>query len=246
MSLQLEIRKKVLCFEFGFAMFAICSVSLKDPPPWSPPTLTHISSCGMVSLCHVSFPSLLYWSNSCVTSLVMSSIRPTAVGFSTSDLSSLTRMRSTVSVTTSPNIASFCSCLSFFSHARLTPILFKNLFWALCCCQLKPSWVRRVELCLLDTDGCSQFAALSICSLAVFVLVFISDPCCLIESSVLLPEMFVRRYWSNFERFLRRGEVASADAFLGCVILFSTIGCPPPPPPRLTSQCLFVVGLLHL
>ena len=181
----------------------------------------------MVSLCHVSLPSLLYWSNSCVISLATSSICLAAVGFSTSDLSSLTRMRSTVSVTTSPNIASFYSCLSFFLQVRLTLLLLKNIFWALCSCQLKPSWVQRAELCWLDTDGCSQFAALSICSLVVFVFVFISDPCCLIESSVLLPEMFVQRCWSNFEHFLWRGEIASADAFLGCVILFSTIGWPP-------------------
>ena len=60
---------------------------------------------------------------------------------------------------------------------------------------------------------------------------------------MLLPEIFVGRCWSNFERFLRRGQAASADDFLGCVIdslqSYRLTSC-------LTSQCLSVVGLLHL
>ena len=54
------------------------------------------------------------------------------------------------------------SCFPFFSQVRFTPILKKKIFWALCCCHLKPRWVQRAELCLPDTDGCSQFAALTV------------------------------------------------------------------------------------
>ena len=71
----------------------ICSVSLNDPPPWSPPTFTQTSSSGMV-LCQVSFPPLSYSSKSCVTSSVKSFIFPTTVAFSSVVLSSsLTKRR---------------------------------------------------------------------------------------------------------------------------------------------------------
>ena len=125
-------------------------------------------------LCH-QLALLVHWSSSCVTSLVTSSIHLTAVGFSTSDLSSSARMRSPVSVT-SPNITLFWSCCPF-SSVRFTPILFffNQKIWALCCRYLKPSWVQRAELCLLDTDGCSQFAALTVSVSVLWQSLFLSQ-----------------------------------------------------------------------
>ena len=71
----------VLCFELGDGTFAICTDSLKLPPPWSPPTFNQIVSSGIAFSCHESRFYDSNWSKVSVTNLARSVTYMTGVDF---------------------------------------------------------------------------------------------------------------------------------------------------------------------
>ena len=170
--------RQVLNLELALCRFANCSISLKDPPPWSPPIFTYISSSGMAPSCHVSRPCLSYSSSRFMTKDETSFTLATGVGFSCSFSSLLRKMRLLVSTSKLPHCASICCLFSFLSLANFTPSDLKNRLCCLYFVKLRPSRGCRAAPSFADTVTSPQPAGFRMSCLFTLLAAFSSVLCC--------------------------------------------------------------------
>ena len=128
----------------------------------------------------------------------------------------------------SPHIISFSRLLSALSLSNWIPRLLQNCLCFLCLFQLRltQSCVLQANPCFRLSDGCFKPADCSTFCRLCFVVLFSSAPCCLTASSRVRPDMFNLILSISFDLFLRRGDPAMSDGFLGIVSFFKTRGWP--------------------